>query len=113
MAPSPKNKHFGKFVIFPSIFLLSFAKYWFVFLYRKDTNLILKYLIFVKTLKKKIFVFMHMAKYLKEKNHIVFSYNKNSKYVLAFILALITILLKSRELGQYFKNFKKNYFVFF
>jgi len=51
----------------------------------------------------------------KLKNHIVFSYNKENfkKYVLACILALITSLLKSRELGQYFKIFKKIYFVFF
>jgi len=59
---------------------------------------------------------MHTAKSLKnKKNHILFSYNKGNfkKYVLACILALITSLLKSRELGQYFKNFKKTYFVFF
>jgi len=50
---------------------------------------------------------MHTVKSLK-KNHIIFSYNKNSKkLVLACILALITSLLKSRELGQYFKNSKK------
>jgi len=50
-----------------------------------------------------------------KKNHIVFSYNKENfkKYVLACILALITSLLKSRELGQYFKNYKNFYFVFF
>jgi hypothetical protein len=50
---------------------------------------------------------MHTAKSLKEKNHIIFSYNKNSKICLACILALITSLLKSRELGQNFKNNKK------
>jgi len=52
---------------------------------------------------------MHMAKSLKEKNYIIFSYNKENfkKNVLACILALITSLLKSRELDQYFKNFKK------
>jgi hypothetical protein len=53
---------------------------------------------------------MHTAaKSLKEKNYIIFSYNKENfkKNVLACILALITSLLKSRELDQYFKNFKK------
>jgi hypothetical protein len=52
---------------------------------------------------------MHITKSLKAKNHIVFSYNKKNfkKYVLACILALITSLLKSREFGQYFKNYKK------
>jgi hypothetical protein len=53
---------------------------------------------------------MHTAKSLKnKKNHIVFSYNKENfkKYVLACILTLITSLLKSQELGQYFKNSKK------
>jgi hypothetical protein len=56
---------------------------------------------------------MHTAKSLKEKNHIIFSYNKNSKKknVLACILVLMTSLLKSRELGQYFKN-PKNIFCF-
>jgi hypothetical protein len=54
---------------------------------------------------------MHTAKSLKEKNHIIFSYNKENfkKNVLACILALITSLLKSRELGQYFKKFKKKF----
>jgi hypothetical protein len=52
---------------------------------------------------------MHTVKFLKAKNHIVFSYNKENfkKYVLGCILTLITSLLKSREFGQYFKNFKK------
>ena len=52
---------------------------------------------------------MHTVKFLKAKNHIVFSYNKENfkKYVLGCILALITSLWKSREFGQYFKNFKK------
>ena len=52
---------------------------------------------------------MHRAKYLKAKNHIVFSYNKENfkKYVLACILTLITNLLKSREFDQHFKNSKK------
>jgi hypothetical protein len=51
---------------FPQIFLLHFNQYWFVFLYCKYTNPVLKYLVFVKTFKKikknkKYFVFMHMA----------------------------------------------------
>jgi hypothetical protein len=56
---------------------------------------------------------MHTTKSLKnknkKKNHIVFSYKGNfkKKYVLACILALITSLLKSWELSQYFKNSKK------
>jgi hypothetical protein len=50
---------------------------------------------------------MHTTNYLKEKNYIVFSYKKIQKYVLACILALITSLLKSRELGQYFKKYLK------
>jgi hypothetical protein len=37
------------------------------FLYCKDTNSVLKYMIFVKTLKKKYFIFMHTAKSLKKK----------------------------------------------
>ena len=53
---------------------------------------------------------MHMAKSLKEKSHHIFIRQKFKKYVLACILALITSLLKSRELGQYFK--KKNQKIF-
>jgi hypothetical protein len=50
---------------------------------------------------------MHMTKSLK-KNHIVLSYKENwKKYVLACILVIITSLLKSWELGKYFKNSKK------
>ena len=52
--------------------LLHFNQYWFVFLYCKDTNLVLKYLVFVTTLNffiknKKYFIFMHTAKSLKIK----------------------------------------------
>jgi len=84
-----------------------------LFLYHKNTNPVLKYLIFIETLKKNVFVFMHTAKSLKEKNYIIFSYNKENfkkKNVLACILALITNLLKSQELGQYFKKIQKNIF---
>jgi len=61
---------------------------------------------------------MHTAKSLKQKkNHIVFSYKENFEkktyMFLACILTLITSLLKPRDLGQYFKNSKKNHFVFF
>jgi hypothetical protein len=46
----------------------------------------------------------------KLKTHILFSYNKENfkkKKALACILALITSLLKSRELDQYFKKIQK------
>jgi hypothetical protein len=48
-----------------------------------------------------------------KKNHIVFSYNKENfkQYILACILALVTTLLKSRELGQYFKKNSNFFFV--
>jgi hypothetical protein len=57
---------------------------------------------------------MHTAKSLKEQITSYFhTTNKTSKKnVLASILALITSLLKSRELDQYFKNFKKKLFCF-
>jgi len=41
--------------------LLHFDQYCFVFLYCKDTNPVLKYLVFVKFFLKKYFVFMHTA----------------------------------------------------
>jgi hypothetical protein len=54
---------------------------------------------------------MHTAKSLKNKKKIILYFHTtkkiSKKYVLACILSLITSLLKSRELGQYFKNFKK------
>ena len=44
----------------------------------------------------------------KQKSYCIFiQQRKFQKYVLACILALITSLLKSRELGQNFKNSKK------
>lgn len=59
-------------MIFLHIFLSILLKFDFVFLYYKDTNLILKYLVFTKILQKndktkKMFVFMHTTKYLKDK----------------------------------------------
>jgi len=53
---------------------------------------------------------MHTAKFLKEKITSYFHTTKKTskkKNVLACISALITVLLKSRELGQYFKKIKK------
>jgi hypothetical protein len=71
--------------------------------------------------KKICFISVHMTKSLKQNNHIllkenkirgvlVFSY-KIQKYIFACILDLITSLLKSWELGLYFKN--KKIFCFF
>ena len=82
LGPARKKHYknlFKKFVIFSYMFLLHFDQYWFVFLYCKDTNPVLKYLVFVKTLKNIFFVFMHTTKSLKQKNHIVFSYKENFK----------------------------------
>jgi hypothetical protein len=96
------QKLLKKSVIFSKVFT-TFDPYRFVFLHCKDTNPVLKYLVFVKKkhcksfIKQKIyFVFMHTAKSLKDNkknHHIVFSYNKKI-YVLACILVLITNLLK-------------------
>jgi len=46
------NFFFSKICDFPKIFYC-ILKYWFVFLYCKDTNPILKYLVFIKTNNKK------------------------------------------------------------
>jgi hypothetical protein len=75
-----QKKLFQKKSVIFQFFLLYFDQYWFVFLYFKDTNSVLKYMVFVKTLNF-FFVFMHTAKSLKnkrKKNHIVFSYNKEN-----------------------------------
>jgi hypothetical protein len=58
---------------------------------------------------------MHTVKSLKNKKNLCYIFiqqKKFQKYVLTYILALITSLLKSRELGQYFKNYKKKLFCF-
>jgi len=58
---------------------------------------------------------MHMVKSLKNKKNLCYIFiqqKKFQKYVLTYILALITSLLKSRELCQYFKNYKKKLFCF-
>jgi len=56
---------------------------------------------------------MHTAKSLLKKIHIVFSNNKiKKKKVLACIVALITSLLKSRELANISKIPKKLFFFF-
>jgi len=65
---------FKKICDFPQIFYC-ILKYWFVFLYCKDTNPVLKYLVFVKI--KKMFCF-HAYGQVSKKNHIVFSYNKEN-----------------------------------
>ena len=44
----------------------------------------------------------------KKKSYHIFIKQRFKKFVLACILALITSLLKSRELDQYSKNSKKN-----
>ena len=58
---------------------------------------------------------MHTAKCLKNKKNLCYIFiqqRKFQKYVLAYILALITSLLKSREISQYFKNSKKKIILF-
>jgi len=59
---------------------------------------------------------MHTVKSLKaKKSYCIFIQQiklQKNYYVLAFILALITSLLKSREFGQYFKKSKKIIFFF-
>jgi hypothetical protein len=84
----------------------------FVFSYRKDTNPVLKYLVFFKKKKniKNVVLFSCIRQSLSRlKNFISYFHitKKNPKNVLAYILILITSLLKSREFDQYFKIFKK------
>jgi len=47
------KNYFLKKYDFPQKILLHFDQYRFVFLYCKDTNPVLKYLVFIKTLKNK------------------------------------------------------------
>ena len=100
-------------MIFSHIFLSILINIGLFFIYCKNTNPILKYSVFVK----KMFFFVsciRLSLSKLKKNHIVFSYNKENfkQYILACILALVTSLLKSREVGQYFKNKLKNIYIF-
>jgi hypothetical protein len=101
-------------MIFSHIFLSILININSFFIYRKNTNAVLKYPVFVKTLKKMFFLFSCIRpSLLKKKSHHIFIQQKFKKYVLACILTLITSLLKSRELGQYLKKHPKKYYVFF
>jgi hypothetical protein len=78
-------------------------------------NLVLKYLIFAKTLQKlqkKDVLFFSCVWPSKKNIYCIFIQQKFKKYVLVCILALITSLLKSQELGQYLKNMKNILFSF-
>jgi hypothetical protein len=60
--------------------------------------------------------FMHTVKSLKAKKIIFYFHTikkTSKKNILACILVLITSLLKSRELGQYFKKIQTIFFVCF
>jgi hypothetical protein len=59
----PKKKKLSKFFDFLAYFSINFALYWFAFLHCKDTNPVLKYLIFSEMLQKK---------YRKQKKYLVF-----------------------------------------
>jgi hypothetical protein len=108
LGPAPQknsSKIISKNLWFSANILLHFNQYWFVFLYCKDTNLVLKYLVFVKT-KKKYFVFMHTAKSLKK--NIVFSNNKISKKKsFSMHFGFNNQFIKVTRTSQYFKNSKK------
>jgi hypothetical protein len=101
------KNYFKKNLWFSANFLLHFDQYCFVFLYCKDTNPVLKYLVFVKILKKIKNIFLcirpSLSKKKLKKSYFIFI----KKKVLACILALITSLLKSRELTNISKIPKK------
>jgi hypothetical protein len=98
-------------MIFLHIFLSILINIGLFFIYRKNTNAVLKYLVFFKNNFKNIFCFHAYDQISQIKNHIIFSYKKKfKKYVLVCILALITSLLKSQELDQYFKKKPKKIF---
>jgi hypothetical protein len=70
---------------FSAYFLLNFNQYRSIFLYYKDTNPVLKYLVFSKVLqkkttqkKKRCLVFMHTVKSLKKKIILYFHTTKKT-----------------------------------
>jgi hypothetical protein len=97
-------------MIFLHIFLSILINIGLFFIYRKNTNAVLKYQVFIKTKKKKFSCIRPSLS--KKKSHHIFIQQKFKKYILAYILALITGLLKSQELGQYFKKTPKKAFYF-
>jgi len=56
---------------------------------------------------------MHMAKYLKEKNHIIFSYNKNSKICINMHFGFNNQFIKVTRTRPIFQKFQKYYFFSF
>ena len=54
-----------------------------------------------------------MAKFLKIKNHIKFSYNKNSKIFFSIHLGFNNQYIKATKTTPIFQKFEKNYFFTF
>jgi len=54
---------------------------------------------------------MHTAKYLKEKNHIIFSYNKNSKICINMHFGFKNQFIKVTRTRPIFKKFQKKNFL--
>jgi hypothetical protein len=110
------SKIFSKICDFPQIFYCILINIGFVFLYCKDTNLVLKYPIFVKTLKKR-FVFMHTTKSLKNKRKKIRLYfhttKKISKIYISMHFGFNKQFIKIMRTRPIFQKFQKNYFVFF
>jgi len=79
-----------------------------------DVSLVLKYLVSLKCCEKNVFVFMHTTKFLKEKiNHIIFSYNNNSKICISMYFGFNKQFIKVTRMRSIFQKFKKNYFLLF
>ena len=55
---------------------------------------------------------MHMAKYLKEKNHIIFSYNKNSKICINMHFGFKNQFIKVTRTRPIFKKFQIFFFFY-
>ena len=83
------------------------------FIYRKNTNAILKYPIFVKTKKKCFFVFMHTTKSLKEKITSYFHTTKIQKICIRMHLGFNNQFIKVTRTRPIFQKTPKKYFVFF
>ena len=111
-----KKKNLSKFFDFLAYFSINFALYWFAFLHCKDTNPVLKYLIFSKMLQKKyrkqkkiscFHAYDHVSK--KCKNFISYFHTKISRkrYVLACILNFNNQFIKAMRTRAIFQKYKK------
>ena len=101
-------------MIFLHIFLSILINIGLFFIYRKNTNAVLKYLVFFKKNLKNIFCFHAYDQISQIKNHIIFSYKKKiQKIYISMHLGFNNQFIKVTRTRPIFQKTPKKYFVFF